>query len=141
MSLFTRVAEDLVDTRGNNSLFATPAATRRAVLACRVFSGGPYGWSCKKDHSQWMGIIQSAGLHSWVASHWLRSTDPLRHDFIEYSLERATAELENSSFATNSHFLKARRNVIDNLLSLVRTNVKWLKKCVSRMLGFPNGRY
>ena len=67
--------------------------------------------------------------------------DPLRHDFIEYSLERATAELENSSFATNSHFLKARRNVIDNLLSLVRTNVKWLTKCGSRMLGFPKGRY
>ena len=29
-------------------------------------------------------------------------------DFIEYSLERATAELENSSFAINSHFLKVK---------------------------------
>ena len=131
MSLFTRVAEDLVDTRGNNSLFATPAATRRAVLACRVFSGGPYGWSCKKDHSQWMGIIESAGLHSWAAAHGLRSAadtqEVLLHDYIEYSLERATAELENSSFATNSHFLKARRNVNDKSLSFVRTDAKWLK--------------
>ena len=54
---------------GNNSLFATPAATRQAALACRVFSGGPCGWSCKKDKSQWNGNCVAQLL---IKCRWLK---------------------------------------------------------------------
>ena len=46
-----------------------PEAARQGIFRSsprRVFSVWPYCWSCKKDHSQWIGYC-SSGMHSVLA--------------------------------------------------------------------------
>lgn len=52
------------------SLIATfPAAAQQGIFLIsprRALSGWPYGGSCKKDYSQWIGYCMS-GVHSWLS--------------------------------------------------------------------------
>ena len=100
MSLFARVAEDLVDTGGERLTLCN---------ASRDPTGG-FGlssllwWSVRMELQE--RSLSMDGNHTERGAAQLGcislafstdTQDPLRHDFIEYSLERATAELENDA--------------------------------------------